>query len=278
MKGAWRIRQMLRAGGRFLFRLRVVLPHCGRAFGQSMRWLIRSREDTNLTYDLTDLNVSHLVAFVAHLVGISHEQAAVHVRELQEDDELQNHVRRLTIEADMADCADEKARYGRRLGWYALIRARKPAVVIETGIDKGLGSCVICAALRRNAKEGHEGHLYATDINPKAGWLLRAPYSEFGTILLGDSIESLKELDAVVDLFISDSDHSADYELEEYRTVEAKLASDALVLSDNAHCTDALLRFAAQTEREYLYFQEEPANHWYHGGGIGAAFRNTREG
>ena len=44
--------------------------------------------------------------------------------------------------------------YGRRLGWYALVRALKPRTVVETGADKGLGSCVLAALrLRFNWKK-----------------------------------------------------------------------------------------------------------------------------
>ena len=52
-----------------------------------------------------------------------------------------------------------------------------------------------------------------TDINPNAGYLFDEIYSENGKILYGDSIESLK-LNAEIDLFINDSDHSAEYEKE----------------------------------------------------------------
>jgi len=278
MKGAWRLRQLMRKAGRFGFRIRIVWPHCRRALGNAVRWLVRSREDTNLTYDLTERNISHLAAFVANVMGGSPAEAAAHIRELREDRELADHVRRLTEEADMTDSADPVVRYGRRLGWYAIVRRRKPRVVVETGVDKGLGSCVISAALRRNAAEGRPGRLYALDIDPKAGWLLRPPYSEHGTLLVGDALDSLKNLKETVDLFISDSDHSAEYEAREYRAVEALLAEDALVISDNAHCTDALVEFARETGRRFLYFQEVPTDHWYPGAGIGIAFLKGGEG
>lgn len=54
------------------------------------------------------------------------------------------------------------------------MRATKPAVVVETGVDKGLGSCLLSAALTRNSEDEHPGYFYGTDINPKVGYLLQA--------------------------------------------------------------------------------------------------------
>ncbi len=75
-----------------------------------------------------------------------------------------------------------------------------------------------------------------------------------------------------IDLFINDSDHSADYELEEYRTVETKLSPDAIILGDNSHISKSLCTFARETGRKFLFFAEQPQGHWYPGAGIGICF------
>ena len=77
----------------------------------------------------------------------------------------------------------------------------------------------------------------------------------------------------MVDLFINDSDHSADYERREYCVMADKLSGDAIVLGDNAHVTDNLALFARDSGRQFLFFKEVPKNHWYPGGGIGIAYR-----
>jgi hypothetical protein len=33
------------------------------------------------------------------------------------------------------------------------------------------------------------------------------------------------------------------------------------------------MTFALETNRQFLFFREEPAGHWYGGAGIGVAFR-----
>jgi len=124
------------------------------------------------------------------------------------------------------DLTDLSKGYGRRLGWYALVRALKPHTVVETGVDKGLGSCVLVDALLRKRAEGHPGRYVGTDINPQAGWLFQGPYREVGEIRYGDSLDSsLQQLEGPVDLFINDFDHSAEYEQWEYDCIASKVPS-----------------------------------------------------
>lgn len=255
------------AGLRFVLALR----HVGRAARDAARWLGASRETTNFTYDLTPLNLGQLAAFVAAVADVEIERAEMYLRELAEDQALREHIARATAASPDAHFADATPRYGRRLGWYALVRALRPGVVVETGVDKGLGACVFAAALERNAADGHPGLYYGIDRNPAAGYLLAGRYARFGQLLVGDSIERLKELERI-DFFLHDSDHAAAYEAREYETVESHLSEGAIVLSDNAHCTDELCAFARRTGRRFLFFAERPADHWYPGGGIGAAF------
>ena len=254
------------------YRLRNALSYFRRPLSMLLPWLFTSRELANYTYDLTDRNERYLASLVALVTGVDPKIAAQYIAELHEDEILRAHLRRLTFEDPRRHVADAVPRYGRRAGWYAIVRARKPRVVVETGVDKGLGTCVLAAALLRNATEGFPGSLTGTDINPEAGYLLQSPYNRVARILYGDSIESLRNLDATVDVFINDSDHSAEYEAREYDIVAPKLAEGAVILGDNAHVTDSLHRFAMGTNRRFLFFKEEPKDHWFPGGGIGIAF------
>jgi predicted O-methyltransferase YrrM len=238
-------------------------------------WLITSREHTNFTYDLDDLNKEYLASFIAVVTNTEVSKIKGYIAELEQDERLKSHIAELTASSKEKYVADASPRYGRRLGWYACVRAKKPKLVVETGVDKGLGSCVIAAALMKNEEEGFEGYMYGTDINPQAGYLLQEPYNRYGQVLYGDSIETLKGLSERIDIFINDSDHSAEYEMREYETIKGKLAEDAIILGDNAHCTRKLLDFATTTNRSFLFFQERPKSHWYPGGGIGAAFRKN---
>ncbi|VAW62804.1 hypothetical protein MNBD_GAMMA11-1698 [hydrothermal vent metagenome] len=238
-----------------------------------VKWLFRSNEITNYTYDLEKNNVRYLASLIADITNIEFSVVMEYIKEIEEDKELRKHIIDATAKSDFSFVADKKVCFGRRIGWYALARALKPKTVIETGVDKGLGSCVLTAALKKNKEEGYEGRYYGTDINPKAGYLLSGDYANYGSILYGDSIESLKAHDGMIDLFVNDSDHSSDYEAEEYNTIKNKLSKNAVVLGDNSHCTDKLLEFSLEANRNFVFFQEKPCEHWYPGAGIGVSFR-----
>jgi predicted O-methyltransferase YrrM len=213
-----------------------------------------------------------MVAFLSVVSQRNPSEIQGYIDEITADEQLRNHILRLTSSSMEKFAADRTVRYGRRIGWYALVRANKPKIVVETGVDKGLGSVVIAAALKRNAGEGNPGQLIGIDINPAAGYLLSGAYSQFGKLVINDSLVALRELPAEVDLFIHDSDHNAEFEAAEYKAVQPKLAKSALVLSDNAEHTDELIQFAAKTGRTFLFFSEKPKNHWWPGEGIGVAY------
>jgi predicted O-methyltransferase YrrM len=248
---------------------------CRYYFPKLMRvpgWLISSREITNFTYDLTEQNRVHLADTISAVTGVPECQIESFLSEPANDADLLAHIISTTHASARRAISDTIPRFGRRLGWYAFARAIKPKLVIETGVDKGLGSVLLCAALLRNRGEGHEGHYYGTDINPEAGFLLGGKWAETGKILYGDSIATLRGISQPIDFFINDSDHSADYELAEYRTVAAQLTPQAIVLGDNSHDSNSLCIFARESGRKFLFFADQPLNHWYPGAGIGICF------
>jgi predicted O-methyltransferase YrrM len=235
-------------------------------------WTFVSKEHYNYTYDLEPRNLKHMVAFLSAVSGCSTSEIERYVDEIVQDGELRAHILRLTEKSAEKYTADMQVRYGRRIGWYALVRAKKPKVVVETGVDKGLGSVVIAAALSRNASENHPGQLVAIDINPAAGYLLGDAYERVVKLVIKDSLMALTELASGVDFFIHDSNHDAEFEAAEYEKVQQKLTTEAIVVSDNAEHTDELVKFAAKTGRNFLFFAEKPQDHWWPGEGIGVAY------
>lgn len=231
-------------------------------------WLFSSREDTNFTYPIKERNKHHLAHAISAVTGAEVSEILQYIHEIESDEALKSHVIRMTLHGPDRAFADNRADFSKRIGWYAMARVLKPDVVVETGVDKGLGSVVLCAALLRNGK----GRFYGTDKNPEAGRLLSDRYAEVGSILYGDSIESLKALDETIDLFVNDSDHSASYERAEYEIIASKLSAYGIVLSDNAHATDSAMEWSRETGRRFLFWAEEPDNHWYPGAGIGFSY------
>ncbi len=259
----------------FGFRAKTVVGYQAAPLANSVAWLFTSREITNFTYNLSATNRRYLASLLSIVTGTSSGQVLEFIEEIQNDTALKEHVAAAIARSPHRNQADREVAFGRRIGWYACVRATRPKVVVETGVDKGLGACVLTSALMRNNAEGHPGYYYGTDINPEAGYMLSGRYATFGEILYGDSLSLLRNLTKEVDLFINDSDHSAEYEEREYAAIESKLAPQAIVLGDNAHVTEKLLDFAIASGRKFLFFQEKPEKHWYPGGGIGIAYRES---
>ena len=254
---------------RFCF---VALPYCLRQFGAMLRWSFSSKEHYNHTYHLTPLNIQYLASYIAVISGHKVSEILGHIRELEQDEALRELLRERPLHSTDRHTYDVETRYGRSLGWYALVRATKPRVIVETGVDRGLGTAVLAAALLRNDREGFPGLVYATDIIPACGHLFAEPYKSYGRILLGDSVELLKKFPEPVDIFLHDSDHRPEYEWAEFLAIEPRLHANSIVMSDNSQQTSKMFEFAERIGKSFLYFQDQPRDHWWPGDGIGAAF------
>jgi predicted O-methyltransferase YrrM len=262
--------------GRFLLmplRLKAVGSYYLPKMGTIASWLVRSREHTNFTYNLSETNFRYLAHSVSLVTHADVSAIEAYLREPLQDEGLRDLVRRAARERD-AQTTDVDCRFGRRLAWYAVVRQCRPRLVVETGVDKGLGSVLLCSALKRNAEEGYPGEYVGTDINPRAGALFQAPYTQYGKIAYGDSIETLKKLEKPIDVFINDSDHSSDYEYREYQVIAENLSPQSIIIGDNCSVTDKLMQFSRETDRHFLYFMDEPDHHWFPGTGVGFSFKN----
>jgi hypothetical protein len=126
---------------------------------------------------------------------------------------------------------------------------------------------------------GLSAHAITTvHLHKRAGWyaFVRAlkprVVAEAGEILYGGSFELLLKTGRQIDLFIKANDHFAANGYKEYLCILPKLANHSIILGNNSKITDGLLRFSVKQNRKYLFFKEEPLNHWYPGGGIGISF------
>ena len=254
------------------YRAKTALGYFVGPLSNLIKWLFWSKEITNYSYDIEENNKKYLSSLIADILNVEFDTVMTYIREIEKDTELKRHIEDVTANSSLSFLADKEVQYGRRVGWYAFARALKPKIIIETGVEKGLGACVLAAALKRNKEEGYEGKYFGTDNDITAGYLFSGDYADYGSILYGDSIESLTKFDGTIDLFINDSDHSEDYEADEYNTIANKLSEHAIVLGDNSHVTNKLLNFSLKTNRHFLFFLEKPSEHWYPGAGIGISF------
>lgn len=223
-------------------------------------YLLVDPELSNFTYDIA--NRDELAMFVAEVSGCDANTAHDYIVELDADQEFS-----AALAEILASHPHQKrpAMYGRRLGWYAIVRALKPRLVFETGTSNGLGAAVLGRAIQRNGV----GRAITFDIKDWTGWLI--PEGLPVERVIGDAAVMLPETVARCgspDLFVHDSDHSYAHELREF---ESLYKPGMLCLTDNAHATTALADFARSRGLAFTYWRERPLAHWYPGSGIGAA-------
>ena len=226
--------------------------------------MFRSKEFANFTYDLTTTNKDYLAWFIASVCERPMSEIKQYFVELESNTELKDHIAAQLQTSRRGNEIDGDAFFGRRLGWYAIVRATKPLVVVETGTEKGLGSLVLAEALLKN----RTGRLVTIDIEPSSGLLIGGIWSSVIEHVVDDSLLAISRVDSA-DFFVHDSDHSPKHELQEFELIAPRLSPNAIVMSDNSHATPVLSEWSLKHRRRFLYFAERPRNHWYLGAGIG---------
>ena len=258
--------KLLRLIAPFL-RIRIFLQFNFSNLKKSTKWLLISREFTNYLYDVTPINRNQMIGAVSSLTGKSITDVEKYFIELETDKDFSL---KLDTKAKKIQRQNEflfPIPFARRIVWYCLIRITRPGTVVETGTEKGLGSLIIQRALDMN----NYGKLYTLDLDKYAGSLLDSNDKEKISLLFGDSIPSINGI-SEIDLFIHDSDHSAEHERNELEAIQNKLTSNAIVLSDNSHVTDELYNWSKKMGRKYVFIKEVPKDHWYGGGGVGISY------
>ena len=252
----------------FPYRCRLIIRYLFRALKKSIPWLFRSKEFANFTYDLTPSNKEYLAWFIANVCDTSEGEIRGYFEELESSVRLQKYINDRLQQHRRGNEIDSEAFFGRRIGWYAIVRATKPKIVVETGTEKGLGSLVLAEALIKN----ESGRLITIDMEPSSGLLIGPEYGGVIERMIDNSLQAISKIDRI-DLFIHDSDHSAEHESREFKLLQSRLSSKGIVLSDNSHVTTELAKWSLEHGRRFVYFAEQPMNHWYPGAGIGVSMK-----
>lgn len=144
---------------------------------------------------------------------------------------------------------------------YALIRAEKPVVVVETGVRSGVSTCMILAAMERNGC----GELHSCDPiyqGAEHAWMaieaatgMRFPEWHFHP---GKSETALEGMPNPIDMFIHDSNHdevTMAFELE--WAWETVVPGGLIVCDDWSTCVghqkhDAFLEFVKVFDLEFF--------------------------
>ncbi len=133
---------------------------------------------------------------------------------------------------------------------YALVRSTRPTTVVEFGMSFGISAVHLAAALRDNGS----GRVVTTELSATKIAAARQTFADTGlddviTILEGDALATLAELDGPVDFVLLDG--WKDLYLPVIELLEPRLSTGALVVADNTGAADT---------QPYLDRVRDPAN------------------
>lgn len=144
-----------------------------------------------------------------------------------------------------------------RMALYVIIRATKPALVVETGVLHGLSSAVILQALYEN----EAGSLFSIDLpstdlpeGMRPGWRVPQYLKSRWELKLGKSrnkLEQLLEELGKIDIFLHDSEHTYKNMMWEYTTAWARIKKGGFLLSHDIEVNEAFSEFSSNVRRDY---------------------------
>lgn len=133
---------------------------------------------------------------------------------------------------------------------YNLVRAVRPATVVEFGTSFGISTLYLAAAVRDNGT----GRIFTTELNKNKIAAARRTFADTGlddliTVLEGDALETLPKVDGDPDFVLLDG--WKDLCLPVLRLLEPRLRPGTLVVADDIEMSDM---------RPYLDYVRDPAN------------------
>jgi len=149
----------------------------------------------------------------------------------------------------------------RQVELYVICRFLKPEIVVETGVENGISSAFILAALNQNEK----GSLYSIEIleqlpnGRRLGWLVPVNFHKKWNLIIGNSLEVLPELLETlhsIDLFIHDSEHSYKVMMKEYSLAWSYIKPGGLLLSDDTGRNEAFIDFCKRIKESPLWTEK----------------------
>jgi hypothetical protein len=252
---------------RFGARARVLVANRDAARARprdAARFLFRSRELSNFTYELA--NMGDLVGCVATALSIEPAEAAAAVSELESDAALRDE---LATALRANPKRDDEPRYGYRYLYYALVRLLRPAAVLEVGTHDGLAAAVMLRALERN---GDSGRLLTVDDVEASGWLIPDRYAEACEHALGDALELVPRLldETRCELVIDDIGFGFEHKETLFEAALGRRRGRLVLASEfparsAADPPTALARLAERHGGRYAEFNEVPREHFWPG-------------
>lgn len=138
---------------------------------------------------------------------------------------------------------------------YSLVRATRPATIVEFGMSFGISALHLAAGVRDNGT----GRVVTTELSDTKIAAAKQTFTETGladviTILEGDALSTLAALDGPIDFVLLDG--WKDLYLQVIKLLEPSLSPGALVIADNTESADLrnYLDYVRNGENGYVSF------------------------
>lgn len=250
-------------------RTRIGLAATGSQAWAVLRWLVRSREWANFSYDFTPQGLDAVACAIAVLGGPSPAQVRQWADELRRDSVFaERHAQRVQ-HTRLARISDPTLHYGRCLVRYLLVRAARPRLTFEAGTDRGLSTWAMVRALVHEGLGPAQARIVTVDIADDRGEFLEGDEGGYVSRHVGDSVALLHAHDAPIDLFIHDTVNDDAHTRAQMAALEPRLAPGAWVHS--AWFSRAFVGACEAAQWPLLMYAEQPADHWYPGSRCGLA-------
>jgi predicted O-methyltransferase YrrM len=133
---------------------------------------------------------------------------------------------------------------------YALVRAAKPATVVEFGMSLGISAIHLAAAVRDNGT----GRVVTTELSAAKVTAAKKTFADTGlddliTVLEGDALSTLTDVDGPVGFVLLDG--WKELYLPVIKLLEPSLSAGALIIADNTSMDDT---------KPYLDHVRDPGN------------------
>jgi hypothetical protein len=249
------------------FRARLAMPVALRTCWRAMVWTLRSREFSEVTYDVEPEGLVSIAAAVATITGVAHAEALAYGAELLGDDSFRSRYAQRVQATRLRYTCDTSVRYGKHIIHYVIARCIRPRLVFEAGTLNGLGSLAICKALQRNAAAGHPGRLVTVDLRADRGEFLDGDEGGLVTRLFADSVEAVRSASEPINFFIHDTTSDAEHSRLQFAALERRLADYAVV--NTSWFTQPFIDFCERNNLAFVEIADRPAAHWYSGSRYG---------
>jgi predicted O-methyltransferase YrrM len=227
-----------------------------------LAYVLLDPEIESFSYELD--NEPEVIAALAAALGRPVDELAAYAAETHRDPELNEVLaRRLRWRFDVK----RRMPLGNRLAWYVIARARKPALVVETGIYLGLGSLALLRALERNAEEGCPGELMSFDSVATAGSIVPERARPGWNRIVGSTRDLLPSAveNRRVDMLFQDTPHTEENQRFEFGAALSNAGESLLLLDASGGTSPTLVKMCEESGGSYHRIPLRSHQHIYPG-------------